>query len=346
MIALLVLAYNLVPSLPTVDYRQPQLAAGQGIVGVTFGSTNTVYFSSSANYGGTFSPPVKVADAPNLSLGSHRGPRIAITPTAIVISAIIGEKGGGKDGDLVAWRSTDRGRTWSQPVVINDVPGAAREGLHAMAAGGKGLLFATWLDLRSKGTKLYGASSTDGGATWSKNVLAYESPDGHICECCHPSVTIDRSGGVHVMWRNWLNGSRDLYLAESTDGGRTFGEAQKLGGGTWRLNACPMDGGSLALDNSGKVVSAWRRGNEVFVAPAGGIETSLGIGKDAAMAVGRDGVYAGWTNSNGVYVRVPGRPEPVRLDAEGGFLNLVAAPSGPVIAAWQKKGSIEFRALP
>src|SRR4051794_16720068 len=135
MIALLFLAYNLVPSLPTVDYRQPQLAAGQGIVGVTFGSTNTVYFSYSANNGGTFSPPVKVSDAPNLALGRHRGPRIAITPTAIVISAIVGEKGGGKDGDLVAWRSTDKGRTWSQPVVINDVPAAAREGLHAMAAG-------------------------------------------------------------------------------------------------------------------------------------------------------------------------------------------------------------------
>src|SRR5689334_16271481 len=110
MTAIFLLAYTLVPALPTVDYKQPQLAAGQGIVGVTFGSTNTVYFAVSADDGRTFSAPVKVADTKNLSLGLHRGPRIAITPSAIVISAITGELGGGKDGELVAWRSTDRGR--------------------------------------------------------------------------------------------------------------------------------------------------------------------------------------------------------------------------------------------
>ena len=58
--------------------------------------------------------------------------------------------------------------------MINDVPGAPTEGLHALASDAKGQLFAAWLDKRGgQGTKLYGARSTDGGATWSKNVMIY-----------------------------------------------------------------------------------------------------------------------------------------------------------------------------
>ena len=60
----------------------------------------------------------------------------------------------------------------------------------------KGALFAAWLDKRGKGTQLYGARSTDGGATWSKNIPIYKSPEGTICECCHPSIAIDAAGQI------------------------------------------------------------------------------------------------------------------------------------------------------
>src|SRR6185503_18812821 len=70
--------------------RQPQLAAGQGMVAMTFGSGATIYFTSSSDGGLTFDRPVKVADTPALALGRHRGPRVAIAKNAIVISAISG----------------------------------------------------------------------------------------------------------------------------------------------------------------------------------------------------------------------------------------------------------------
>ncbi|KAJ3054740.1 hypothetical protein HK102_011471, partial [Quaeritorhiza haematococci] len=53
------------------------------------------------------------------------------------------------------------------------------------------------------------------------------------------------------MWRNSLKGARDLFLADSSDGGRTFSPAEKLGRGTWPLNACPMDGGAVAVGPAG-----------------------------------------------------------------------------------------------
>src|SRR5215813_1919250 len=135
----LLLVVHIAPDGAQTQYRQPQLAATADLVAVTFGADKSIYFSASRDQGRTFSPPVKVAEAPMLSLGRHRGPRVAITPSAIVISAVAGTKmPPGADGELKVWRSTDGGKTWSAGVVINDAPTAAREGLHTMVAGSNG----------------------------------------------------------------------------------------------------------------------------------------------------------------------------------------------------------------
>ena len=329
-----------------VEYRQPQLAANQQMVAMTFGAGSAVYFSASRDQGLTFSTPVKVAEAPLLALGRHRGPRIAITPSAIVISALVGTKTPpGSDGDLKSWRSTDGGKTWSAGATLNDAPASAREGLHTMAAASNGLLFAAWLDLRSKGTTLYGAVSKDGGATWSKNTLVYQSPSGTICQCCHPTAIIDAKGVIHVMWRNALDGARDMYVARSADGGATFGAAAKAGLGSWPLEACPMDGGGLAIGPQGKLVSIWRRESDVYLSEEGAAEKKIEAGKDAAIAAGPDGIYAVWTSSGAVHARVPGSPLPVTLAPQGAFPQVIAVPGGPVLAAWEDGGQVIIRPL-
>jgi hypothetical protein len=342
----LLLAANIAPDSGKPEYRQPQLATDSRMVAATFGAGTAIYFAASYDRGRTFSKPLKVAEAPLLSLGRHRGPRIAITPSAIVISAVVATKTPpGTDGDLKAWRSVDGGKTWSAGVMVNDEPSAAREGLHAMAAGPDGRLFATWLDLRKKGTRLYGATSTDGGATWSKNAVVYESPSGTICQCCHPSAAIDANGGIHVMWRNAVEGNRDMYTAVSTDGGSTFGKAEKLGEGSWKLDACPMDGGGLALNSQGKAVSVWRRGGDIFVTASGEKERKIDAGKDAALTIASSGVYVVWTNNGAVRALVPGKTEPILLAPQGAFPQLIAVPGGPVVAAWEDHGQIAWKQL-
>src|SRR5438046_1314947 len=134
---LLFTVVTLQPSDTGVEYKQPQLAAAHGQIGVTFGSKSTVWFAASVDGGRTLAAPVKVAEVGSLALGRHRGPRLAILPSALVISAVTGKEGV-QAGDLVAWRSTDKGRTWERTAVINDVQDSAREGLHAMTADNEG----------------------------------------------------------------------------------------------------------------------------------------------------------------------------------------------------------------
>ncbi len=148
------------------------------------------------------------------------------------------------------------------------------------------------------------------------------------------------------MWRNVVAGSRDLYLAHSSDGAR-FSAAQKLGEGTWKLDACPMDGGALGIDH-GQVVSAWRRGSDIFLAQPGRPELLLGRGKDVAMAIGRKGPYVVWTSPSGLQLRAPGAADATHMSSTAGaaYPNLTSLPNGSVLAAWEEKGAIRVEKLP
>src|SRR6185436_20441192 len=75
---------------PDVEFQQPQLASQGRNVAMVFGGSNTIYYSGSSDQGATFSVPVVVAQTPALSLGNHRGPRIAFAGDAIVITASVG----------------------------------------------------------------------------------------------------------------------------------------------------------------------------------------------------------------------------------------------------------------
>ena len=343
-LALLLMA-QVVAGTPEAPRRQPQLAAAPGIVAMTYGSGNSVLFVRSTDAGQTLSDPVLVSDPVQLSLGMHRGPRIVIAGDAIVIAAVAGTKGGGSDGDLLAWRSLDGGRTWSGAKRLNDLEGSAREGLHGLASDGQGLIFAVWLDLRATGTRLYGALSRDGGATWSANQLVYESPSGSVCQCCHPTALV-RDGRIYVMFRNVVDGARDMYRVRSDDLGKTFQKAEKLGTGTWPLEGCPMDGGSLTSQGDGGVVSVWRREGQVFLEGDKGTEKLLGTGQAPVVATGRRGLYAAWTSGKSVMMLEPGKATAAVVDEDGASPQLVAMPSGEVMAAWERHGSIVLRELP
>jgi hypothetical protein len=309
---------------------------------VAFGQGSAIYVANSLN--SAFSEPVKVAEPKALALGMRRGPRIAVQGSTIVVSAIAGEIGRGKDENLYVWASLDRGASWKGPSKINDAPASAREGLHAMAYGGS-LFAATWLDMRDAGTRLYMSTSPD-GLTWSENVEVYRSPSGTICECCQPSLAIDPQGRPTLMWRNSLKGARDMFLLRSRNG-RTFEAAQKLGVGTWKLQACPMDGGALALDTQGTAYTVWRREGNIYACEPGREERFLGAGQQPWLAVGPKGpVYAWLKEKNGALMLLePGAKEP-KVVAEKANDPVLASGKNQVVLVWtDASGGARIRSL-
>ncbi len=322
--------------------KQPQVAVDDdGSVHLVYGIGDAVQYCQSLDEGSTFSKSRQAFRVPNMSLGMRRGPRIVKTKTAIVVTAIGGQIGKGRDGDVLSWRSTDDGQTWQGPVQVNDTADSAREGLHAMASGADGSIWCVWLDLRDKKSEIYATESKDGGASWQPNKCVYRSPDGSVCECCHPSVIVNGQR-VHVMFRNSIGGDRDMYVTTSTDGGSSFSNARKLGSGTWTLDACPMDGGMLAAGPNGALATVWRRDGNVYAAAGDGLpEILLGPGQQPWIAGTSQGSVIVWTvgREGDLLVQSTTTGESRKL-AEATRDPVIASSAngdGPVIACWESK---------
>lgn len=320
--------------------KQPQACIdSNGTAHVAFGVGNDVYHCTVRD--DKTSTPKVAFQIPNMSLGLRRGPRIARSNSSVVITAIGGLEGKGKDGDILCFRSMDEGKTWIGPNRVNDVEGSAREGLHAMTASDDGTLWCVWLDLRDRGTKLFVSKSIDQGATWTKNVLAYRSPSGSICECCHPSI-LAQGSWVHILFRNSLKGDRDMYLASSNDHGETFGQAIRIGDKNWALNACPMDGGMLAVDHRGQMLTTYRRSQNVFIAGnSTQTESILGTGEQPWIAGTDEGFFTVWTSKRDgdLMLLRPKTTEPEKLSDSSSFPVVISGTQSkpPTYVLWEKR---------
>jgi len=351
-------------------------------IGVVFGNEESIYFSSSTDYGESFSKPLLVSSLKGLALGYSSGPEIAITKSNIIITAP------NKDGNLYSWTKSIISESWEGPFRINDVDKSAGENLSAITSSPDGKLYCTWIDTRflekthnmnhsnstkkaetnhneekkvldlnkmtptgitykelfdkigdipknatlnfhddSEGNllwvlldndrnalkaenfkefkkfrerngnrikpqgKIYIATSNDGGKSWSKSKLVYQSPDGSICECCKPSISSDAKGGIYIMFRNNINGSRDLHITKSMDNGETFTMPEKMGTGTWKIDGCPMDGGDLTISDKLGLITAWQREGEIFIASDNDSEEQIGYGRSPSISSNNKTTY-------------------------------------------------------
>ncbi|MDQ6812582.1 MAG: glycoside hydrolase [Bacteroidota bacterium] len=264
---------------------------------IVYGTGDSIMYLSSTNKAKSFTSPSLIAVLPGLFASAMRGPQIAATDNGLIITACTNK------GNIYSYKQLASGK-WSTAMKVNDVDEVAKEALMGLSADGLNV-FAVWLAVKSpKGQNVYGAKSVDGGKTWSKNLLVYASPESTVCECCKPSVAV-KGNNVYVMFRNFLNGNRDLYVAKSVNGGKSFEAAEKLGVGNWKLNGCPMDGGGLAINKSGIPQTVWRREGKIYASTVGSTEKEIGEGRGCTIeTVNNKNVYA-WTENGDVVVIKP-----------------------------------------
>ena len=320
--------------------RQPRGAVLGDHVAVTYANGEAILVATSTDGGKKFTTPVQVGVISRLSVGMRRGPQIALTEKSLVVAGI-----GAAAGNIQAWSSHDWGATWSSPVMVNDQPKSAAEGLFSLAAGSADTVWAVWLDTRQKKSQIEISRSVNGGAAWSANNVFYAAPTGSVCECCQPQIATDGKSAVAVMWRNHVGQARDMWLRVSSNGGAAFNAPTKLGTGTWNLNACPMDGGGLAID--GKAVQAiWRRESTMFtVAPPATQETSLGEGKNGTILVVEKKIYRAWQKGDRILCSIDAQ-EPRDLGA-GSYPHLSGGVTAeqPVIVVWESGSAVQVQRL-
>jgi len=272
--------------------------------------------------------------------GMRRGPRIAVNADAVCVSAIVFDRAAKIEGDLRSWVSADGGLTFTGPFAVTDQPGAAREGLHDMARAPAGQLACVWLDLRSGAMEVYASFSADGGRSWQPNLRVYRAPAGSVCECCAPTAAFDSAGRLHVLFRNSLDGNRDMWLAHGTAQG--FDPPVKLGQGSWKLAGCPMAPGGLVPQRDA-LLSLWSRDDKIFRCAAGGLEELLGQGKELAAGGGVRGAYLAWIEGGAageLKLLEPGAKSARLLASQAHWPAFSAGAEGlPLALAWEEHGA-------
>jgi len=179
--------------------------------------------------------------------------------------------------------------------------------------------------------KIYLASSFDGGKIWTKSKMIYASPDGSVCECCKPSIISDNDGNLTVMFRNNIDGSRDMHFTKSVDGGETFSIAEKLGTGTWKINGCPMDGGDIDFDKQRKLTTVWKRKGDVFMSNSSVWEEKIGPGKSPSISSNDQNTFIGFSQGEDI----------ISISTNNSVANKIGTGSSPKVLALEN-GAIYF----
>jgi hypothetical protein len=135
----------------------------------------------------------------------------------------------GMANDLYLSVSRDGGRKFEAPVKVNDDAIPADRGMHSLAVDKNNRIYFSWLDERY----LKKASSAAAAAEQTKNGIKPEPKDAKHQHVEH---------------------NRDVYLAVSKDGGKSFGANKLLAS-----NACPCCKTSLLAAPEGRIYVSWRQ---------------------------------------------------------------------------------------
>src|SRR5690242_352775 len=179
-------------------------------------SQSDVMLARFDNDGTASGSPVRVNQQAGVAT-AWRGdpPSVAVTDRAVYVLWTARVESQGKSGtDLYFSVSNDQGKSFAAPVKVNDDKTPATHGMHSLAVAKDGRIYVVWLDERNIQT---------------------------------PKPSAEASG--HHMESN-----RDLYVADSNDGGKTFSANRKVA-----ENACPCCKTALVLAPDGTLYASWRQ---------------------------------------------------------------------------------------
>jgi hypothetical protein len=236
----------------------------QGFIGATWveeeADTRTIFFAKSTEPGGPLGSPVRVNPQSEHPYYRQEAPALVMRGSDVFITWASAHPKATSDkpfsSELRLSRSTDGGRTFAPPILVNDDGQAINHTFDALHVAPNGEIHLAWIDGREgkKEPGTFVARSMDQGRSVSKNMKIDDS----TCVCCRTSIAASADGTVYVAWRKIFEGNiRETVVARSTDAGETFSSPAIVGHDRWAYQACPHRPASLGTDRQGRLYVVW-----------------------------------------------------------------------------------------
>jgi hypothetical protein len=201
--------------------------------------------------------PVRVNPDGLTVASAHQPPGLAIGPGGEIYVTWSSPRDDGMlfSQDLRLSRSLDGGRTFDEPLRLNDDrPGS--NSFEGLAAGAGDRVVVSWIESHEGSDQVVTLAAVV--ADRGRRVEQVTRVGEDVCVCCRVAVAEGPGDTVALAWRRVFPGDlRDMVLALSRDGGRSFGAAALVHPDRWRITACPHRGGVVALDGRGRIHIAW-----------------------------------------------------------------------------------------
>ena len=285
---------------------QPQAVVDrEGAIHVVYfkgeGTAGDLFYTISRDNGDTFSVPLAVNSHPEsaVAAGAIRGAQVALGKSGTVHVAWNGSSKSQPRGTLNPEQPADSPHNGIPMLYANLQSGSssfseqrnlmrhtfALDGGGTLAADNNGNVLVAWhgkaagsLDGEA-GRQVYVARSSDNGATFAPEQVAFEGSMG-ACACCGMKLFADSRGGFHGLFRSAEETvHRDIFLFSAASANAPF-EARRLD--PWEIGACPMTSMSFVEGPEG-IMASWETEGQIrFGSTPPGAETSIKTASNTA----------------------------------------------------------------
>jgi len=190
--------------------------------------------------------------------------------------------------DVVMARSSDEGRSWSEPVSPHDDGTRTEHGFVSYYAASADRVGVVWLDGRETAADpVDDQHEGHGGQAAMTLRTAVMGPglekieerqlDARVCDCCQTASALTVDGPVVVYRNRSREEVRDHYVIRFTSDG--WSKPERLHADNWRIAGCPVNGPAMVADRE-RVAVAW------FTMPEGKPQVRVAISGDSGRHFG------------------------------------------------------------
>src|SRR5205807_1333805 len=212
-----------------------------------------------------FGPNVMITQAPAYTAGN---PSIAVGSDGVAYLAFAGWAGPTTGTDVFFTKSSN-GRTWIPPVRVNNDATAFAQTNPSLALDSGNNISIAWVDGRSGNQDIWFSRSTNGGQSFSPNVLVNLVTTNAQTEVRIAVDPVDPML-IHAVWTDTrAAGNPDIYYANSTDGGLSFNPSFRVNNDA---GAAEQGSPAIAVAPNRDVHVVWRdarlvgRGTDIYAA--------------------------------------------------------------------------------